>query len=83
MKMISFAKFGLSLAFAAAFVACSNDSNTTKVLDNPESSENPGNSENPEQVERLSAAISGSVEFETYLEGAKVEMFELTDGMAR
>ena len=83
MKMISFAKFGLSLAFAAAFVACSNDSNTTKVLDNPESSENPGNSENPKQVERLSAAISGSVEFETYLEGAKVEMFELTDGMAR
>jgi len=89
MKKISFTRFCLSFAIAAAFVACSSDSGTTKVLDNPEGSENSGNpenpenSENPEQVEGLSGAISGRVEFEKYLDGAKVEMFELTEGMER
>lgn len=80
MRKISFTGFCFSLAVAAVLVACSSDSGTTKVLDNPENS---GNSENPEQVDFVSGAISGSVESEKYLEGAKVELFELTDGMEK
>lgn len=80
MKKSFFARISLSLATAVALAACSGDSGSTKVLDNPE---NPGNSEDPEQVEYLSGAISGSVESENYLDGAKVEMFELTKGMER
>ena len=74
MKKNSVTRFCFSLTLAVAFVACSNDSSSTKVLDNPE---------NPEQEDYLSGAISGSVESESYLEGAKVELFELTEGMER
>lgn len=80
MKKSFFACISLSLFTAAALSACSGDSASTKVLDNPETPENP---DNPEKTSFYAGSVSGSVEGEKYLDSAKVELFELTDGMER
>lgn len=80
MKKSFFACISLSLFIAAALSACSGDSASTKVLDNPETPENPYN---PEKTSFYAGSVSGSVEGEKYLDSAKVELFELTDGMER
>ena len=87
MKKSFFACISLSLFTAAALSACSGDSASTKVLDNPDTpdvSENPDKPANPENPGPASPySVTGSVEAESYLEGAKVELYELTDGMER
>jgi len=82
MKM-TYMKFFAALAtvvLAAGLTACSDgDSGSTKALDNP-----PGEDfGTPVEETYYSAAISGSVEAETYLDSAKVEMFELLGDMKR
>lgn len=80
MKKSFFARISLSLATAAALSACSGDSASTKVLDNPETPENP---DNLEKTSFYAGSVSGSVEGEKYLDSAKVELFELSDDMER
>lgn len=80
MKKSFFACISLSLFIAAALSACSSDSASTKVLDNPETPENP---DNPEKTSFYAGSVSGSVEGEKYLDSAKVELFELSDDMER
>lgn len=80
MKKSFFACISLSLFTAAALSACSGDSASTKVLDNPETPENP---DNPEKTSFYAGSVSGSVEGEKYLDSAKVELFELSDDMER
>ena len=80
MKKSFFTRISLSLFTAAALSACSGDSASTKVLDNPETPENP---DNPEKTSFYAGSVSGSVEGEKYLDSAKVELFELSDDMER
>ena len=80
MKKSFFARISLSLFTAAALSACSGDSGSTKVLDNPET---PENTDNPEKTSFYAGSVSGSVEGEKYLDSAKVELFELSDDMER
>lgn len=80
MKKSFFACISLSFFIAAALSACSSDSASTKVLDNPETPENP---DNPEKTSFYAGSVSGSVEGEKYLDSAKVELFELSDDMER
>jgi uncharacterized protein (TIGR02145 family) len=80
MKKSFFARISLSLATAVALAACSGDSGSTKVLDNPETPENP---DNPEKTSFYAGSVSGSVEGEKYLDSAKVELFELSGDMER
>lgn len=80
MKKSFFACISLSLFIAAALSACSSDSASTKVLDNPDT---PENTDNPEKTSFYAGSVSGSVEGEKYLDSAKVELFELSDDMER
>ena len=80
MKKSFFTRITLSLFTAAALSACSGDSASTKVLDNPETPENP---DNPEKTSFYAGSVSGSVEGEKYLDSAKVELFELSGDMER
>lgn len=80
MKKSFFACISLSLFTAAALSACSGDSASTKVLDNPDT---PENTDNPEKTSFYAGSVSGSVEGEKYLDSAKVELFELSDDMER
>ena len=68
MKKSFFACISLSLFTAAALSACSGDSASTKVLDNPET---PENLDNPEKTSFYAGSVSGSVEAESYLEGCQ------------
>ena len=80
MKKSFFTRITLSLFTAAALSACSGDSASTKVLDNPET---PENLDNPEKTSFYAGSVSGSVEGEKYLDSAKVELFELSGDMER
>ena len=77
MKKNSVTRFCFSLAVAAVLVACSSDSGTTKVLDNPDEQGSAA------KGKVYATVISGSVEAESYALDRTGAMYELDSAMKR